>query len=99
MEGNQRLGLNLTSSRLQNGSKKLYGKKKIVKALDLMISLMHSLTSLENSESEIIPVILVANQAQIRRQSQNICISDAPCSWSAPCLTQKRKIDYLGLKS
>lgn len=33
MEGSQMLGLNLTSSRLQSGSKNEYGKKKIVKHL------------------------------------------------------------------
>lgn len=33
------LGLNLTSSRLQSGSKKEYGKKKIVKHLNLLAQL------------------------------------------------------------
>lgn len=66
MEGSQRLGLNLMRSTLLTGSKKVYGKKKMVRAL-MNVNQYYCQAFLKLSAP--LPIVLISHQFELVRET------------------------------
>jgi hypothetical protein len=73
MDGSQMLGFNRTNNRLETGSKKEYGKKKIVKHLGAGFSRLFA----SAAGWQFPPIILLANKTERFRQSLDVCVPNA----------------------